>query len=184
VFCNALLELELTAKEEPWPEEPCSVPVASVRGALLLLLGCSCRPTRLLSEERMSLNISSIPSQAQSHGDCRRLGAHYRDFAYESIKTEVTTGWLRIVCASQDQSHGDCRRLGAHYRDFAYQSIKTEVTTGWLRIPHPQQRQNNAILLSNPLEKAAIRGDQRGARYASVSFAYDCCYGFGDLVLR
>eukprot|EP01043_Picozoa_sp_COSAG02_P029637 COSAG02_NODE_1854_length_10652_cov_27.298209_8_plen_162_part_00 len=118
-----LVELELTAKEEPWPEEPCSVPVASVRGSLLLLLllplGCSCRPTRLLSEERMSLNISSIPSQDQSHGDCRRLGAHYRDFPYGSSKTEVTTGWLRIVCASQDQSHGDCRRLGAHYRDFA-----------------------------------------------------------------
>jgi hypothetical protein len=32
-------------------------------------------------------------------------------------------------------------------------------------LDHPQQSQNNASLQSNPREKAAIRGDQRGAQY-------------------
>jgi hypothetical protein len=37
---------------------------------------------------------------------------------------------------------------------------------------NPQQSQNNADLSVNPREKSAIRGDQMGAHYLSVTFAY------------
>ena len=37
--------------------------------------------------------------------------------------------------------------------------------------PQTESKQSDN-LLSNPREKAAIRGDQRGARYFSVTFTY------------
>ncbi len=67
-------------------------------------------------------------------------------------------------------------RVGAlHLQGDRYGKRITITITGWVSPyssnPHyPEQSQNNANFSSNPREKAAIRGEQRGARYLSGGF--------------